>query len=110
MFSGTGTVAGTVAGTAGTVVDTAGTVVGTAGTVAGTVAVLAEVANSSDSAGGGAVFLKVDYSQCLIFQKLCVEMDFYEDISSLLQMQELEVIFEVIFITVQVVFKYLRCI
>ena len=75
MFSGTGTVAGT-AGTA------AGTVVGT------TVAVLAEVANSSDSAGGGAVFLKVDYSQCLIFQKLCVEMDFYEDISSLLQMQE----------------------
>ena len=80
MFSGTGT----VAGTAGTVVDTAGTVVGTAGTVA----VLAEVANSSDSAGGGAVFLKVDYSQCLIFQKLCVEMDFYEDISSLLQMQE----------------------
>ena len=77
MFSGTGTVAGT-----------AGTVVGTAGTVAGTVAVLAEVANSSDSAGGGAVFLKVDYSQCLIFQKLCVEMDFYEDISSLLQMQE----------------------
>ena len=61
MFSGTGTVAGT-----------AGTVVGTAGTVA----VLAEVANSSDSAGGGAVFLKADYSQCLIFQKLCVEMDF----------------------------------
>ena len=58
MFSGTGTVAGTVAGTAGTV------------------AVLAEVAVSSDSAGGGAVFLKVDYSQCLIFQKLCVEMDF----------------------------------
>ena len=54
MFSGTGTVAGT----------------------AGTVAVLAEVAVSSDSAGGGAVFLKVDYSQCLIFQKLCVEMDF----------------------------------
>ena len=64
MFSGTGTVAGIVAGTAGTVV-------GTAGTVAGTVAVLAEVANSSDSAGGGAVFLKVDYSQCLIFQN-CV--------------------------------------
>ena len=101
MFSGTGTVAGIVAGTAGTVV-------GTAGTVAGTVAVLAEVANSSDSAGGGAVFLKVDYSQCLIFQKLCVEMDFYEDISSL--NARVEVIFKVIFITVQVVFKYLRCV
>ena len=60
MFSGTGTVAGIVAGTDGTVVGTAGTV-----------AVLAEVANSSDSAGGGAVFLKVDYSQCLI-SKNCV--------------------------------------
>ena len=83
MFSGTGTVAGTAAGTvagtfAGTVAGTfAGTAVasGTTGT-AGTVVALAEVANSSDSAGGGAVFLKADYSQCLIFQKLCVEMDF----------------------------------
>ena len=86
MFSGTGTVAGTAAGTvagtfAGTVAGTfAGTAVasgttGTAGT-AGTVVALAEVANSSDSAGGGAVFLKADYSQCLLFQKLCVEMDF----------------------------------
>ena len=83
MFSGTGTVAGTAAGTvagtfAGTVAGTfAGTAVasGTTGT-AGTVVVLAEVANSSDSAGGGAVFLKTDYSQCLLFQKLCVEMDF----------------------------------
>ena len=72
MFSGTGTVAGTAAGTV------AGTLDGTAVTTgtAGTVVVLAEVANSSDSAGGGAVFLKADYSQCLIFQKLCVEMDF----------------------------------
>ena len=35
-----------------------GTVAGTAGTV------LAEVVVSSESAGGGAVFLKVDYSQC----------------------------------------------
>ena len=77
MFSGTGTVAGTAAGTfAGTAVTSGST--GTAGTsgTAGTVVVLAEVANSSDSAGGGAVFLKADYSQCLIFQKLCVEMDF----------------------------------
>ena len=81
MFSGTGTVAGTAAGTvAGTFAGTAATsgTTGTAGTsgTAGTVVVLAEVIFSSDSAGGGAVFLKVDYSQCLIFQKLCVEMDF----------------------------------
>ena len=69
MFSGTGT--GTAVGTvAGTFAGTAATS-GTTGT-AGTVVVLAEVAFSSDSAGGGAVFLKVDYSQCLIFQKNCV--------------------------------------
>ena len=75
MFSGTGTVAGTAAGTVAGTLDGTAVTTGTAGT-AGTVVVLAEVANSSDSAGGGAVFLKADYSQCLIFQKLCVEMDF----------------------------------
>ena len=79
MISGTGTVAGT-AGTVGTAV-TAGTAstVGTAGTsvtAVTAVTVLAEVAVSSDSVGGGAIFLKVDYSQCLIFKKTCDEMDF----------------------------------
>jgi hypothetical protein len=76
MISGTGTVAGT-AGTVGTAV-TAGTAstVGTAGTSVTAVTVLAEVAVSSDSVGGGAIFLKVDYSQCLIFKKTCDEMDF----------------------------------
>ena len=78
IFSGTGTVAGTAAGTVAGTLDGTAVTTGTAGTsgTAGTVVVLAEVANSSDSAGGGAVFLKADYSQCLIFQKLCVEMDF----------------------------------
>ena len=68
MFSGT--VAGTAVGTAAvTVAGTAGTVDVTVAGTADTVAVLAEVAVSSDSAGGGAVFLKVDYSQCLRFKR-----------------------------------------